>query len=170
MVCNRACINKRRRSETAGAPTLNPTMLLCAALPCVIQSVSFDQTCQLHSSHVVCVRVAQAWQTSFRGQCCHPHTCVYPDITNLSQSLYRHILLQCPHTFPHTQKPLKTLSRWSPTSSLRYCFNICRKSQHSKKELWESFHRLWRAAFLMLRGEFSWKAIRQVIHTRSRKY
>lgn len=113
---------------------------------------------------------AQAWQTRVRGQCCHPHTCVYPDIANLSQGLYRHILLKCPHTFPRTQKPLKTLSRWSPTSSLMYCFNICRKSQHSKKELWESFRRLWRAALLMPRGEFSWKAIRQVIHTRSRTY
>lgn len=37
------------------------------------------------------VRAARAWQTRFWGQCCRPWTCVYPDITNLSQSLYRHV-------------------------------------------------------------------------------
>lgn len=40
---------------------LTPPMLLCAALPFVIQSIIFDQNCQLHSCHTlpVCVCVCQ---------------------------------------------------------------------------------------------------------------
>lgn len=44
-------------SDATGASTLNPTVLLCAAQPCVIQSISFDQNCQLRSCHTLTTAV-----------------------------------------------------------------------------------------------------------------
>lgn len=57
--------------DTAGARTFNPPPLLGAALPFVIQSIIFDQNCQLHSCHTlspyVCVCV---WERALALKSC----------------------------------------------------------------------------------------------------
>lgn len=47
---------------------------------------------------------------------------------SLPASLSTHI-----STLTHTGKPLKTQSQWTQTSSLVYCFNMCRRSRHCEK-------------------------------------
>lgn len=119
MVCNKAVLTKvgaggrRVSSNTTRASTLNPAMLLCAALPCIVQSISFDQSCQLHSGpatvhcsvHVCVSMMNTLWRTTLS----RTHMCVYPNITNLSPSLYHQVLLQCPHTFPCTHTRTKAI-------------------------------------------------------------
>lgn len=103
MVCNRACMNKGGGGKPQEPKPLTPPC--CYVQPCLVSSNQSALIKPVSCTQVMlCVCVAQAWPTCFRGQCCHPRTCVYPDITNSSQSLYRHILLQWPHTcvYPHT--------------------------------------------------------------------
>lgn len=107
MVCNKAVLTKvgaggrRVSSHATPASTLNPTVLLCAALPCSVQSISFDQSCQLHSGPTTARRSAHVcvgMMNTLEDKRCHPRTCVDPNTTNLSPTLYHQVLLRRPRT------------------------------------------------------------------------
>lgn len=97
----------------------------CYVQPCLVSSnqsasiktVSCTQVTPLSAAERM---TSSLWRTTLSW--------ANPDRTILSQVSLSHTFL---HT--HTPKPLKTQSQWTQTSSLAYCFNMCRRSRHCEK-------------------------------------
>lgn len=143
--------------DATGAPTLNPAMLLCAALPCVVQSISFDQNCQLHSSHTT-VRCCVCVCARHNEPAMEDDAVIRVHEPSRTEPFYHRVFTsKCYHTHfhTHTSKPLKTQSQWTQTSSLVYCFNMCRRSRHCEKSYGSASIGCDEQPTLLLHGEFS---------------